>query len=70
MTDHCTSCGKPFVEHDGIIRTCARALRLEEELRRQMKGHQRLAAGCVESVVPSVRGWHAKQAALIEKVLI
>ena len=31
MTTHCESCGKPWAEHDGIMRTCAALQTLRAE---------------------------------------
>ena len=41
MPDHCTSCGKPFTEHAGIIQTCAglqQALKALAKRQRAKKG--------------------------------
>ncbi len=29
---NCTSCGKPFTDHDGIVRTCAKLQEVQAEL--------------------------------------
>ena len=62
---NCTSCGKPFTEHDGIIRTCAKLQEVQAELdaikkhmREQYKGW---ASAFAPHPVPGVNQTFRKQ---------